>query len=231
MVAPFELVMKDSALQENWFRRVIALIIDAVILGIVYAILSAVLLAGLWATRGGFGLGGFGFASIFGVGAFIYWIMWILYFAVTESTWGASIGKMALSMRVVGEDGNKPEIKDAFIRNVSRIHGLLFLLDLIGGLVMEGDPRQRFADRISNTVVYQKDSKRGGPYVQPSIIKPEGGQAAPAAPPSKPAEKPAEEGEPEEPAAAAGETKAFCRHCGAPVDPDSTFCPKCGKKL
>ena len=148
MVAPFELVLKDSALQENWFRRLIAAIIDGILLGIVYGILAVLFLIGLWSTSGAFNFGALKL-GIFGVGAFVTWLLSIMYYTLTESMWGASIGKMLLGLKVVGEDGKNPLIASAFIRNVSRIHGLLFLLDFIGGMILEGDPRQRFTDRFA----------------------------------------------------------------------------------
>ncbi len=224
MVAPFELVMEDSALQENWFRRIIAFVIDGIILAVIYGALAAISLAGFFLTRS---YNPLGFASVFGVGAFLFWIIGILYFAATESTWGASIGKRLLALKVVDQKGNKPLIKDAFIRNVSRIHFLLFLLDVLGGLVLEGDPRQRFTDRMSNTVVYHKESTKGGPYVQPDIIPEEEVKATSKTQPTEPAEQVGEEDTKEQPT----QGRAFCRHCGAPVEPHSKFCPKCGKEL
>ncbi len=240
MVAPFEVVLKDSALQENWFRRLIAAIIDYIILGIVYVILSALVFAGWLITEGVTGRwsGAFRFGPIIGFGAlgFIYWILSILYFAVLESAWGASIGKSLLGMRVIGEDGSKPLISNALIRNVSRIHGLIFLLDFIGGMVLEGDPRQRFTDRIAKTVVYQAKSGRGGPYVEAKILSPDEANAAakgegpegvgtPQVPKEGETPKPPEEGE-----APATAPKA-CPKCGAPVKEGDAFCGKCGAKL
>lgn len=250
MVAPFELVMKDSALQENWFRRIVAAVIDGILLGIVYAVLSVVMFAGWLATVGverglryGYSYGSrFGGLFGFGIMSFLFMIIWIVYFAITESFWGASIGKMLLSLKVVGENGEKPLIANAFIRNISRIHGLIFLLDMIGGLIMEGDPRQRFSDRYAKTVVYHAKSTKGGSFVETKIltldeasvaagtgVAPPTTPAQPEAPPAGEKEKPAEEAKAPEPAPAEGKT--FCRHCGAPAKGDSKFCPKCGKEL
>ena len=246
MVAPFELVMKDSALQENWFRRIVAAVIDGILLGIVYAVLSVIVFAG-WLVTGGLEPGfryGYRVGGLFGFGimSLLLMLIWIVYFAFTESFWGASIGKMLLSLKVVGENGEKPLIPNAFIRNISRIHGLIFLLDLIGGLIMEGDPRQRFSDRYAKTVVYHAKSTREGPFVEPKIltldeasatagtgVAPPTTTAQPEAPPAGEKEKPAEEAK--APAPATTEGKTFCRHCGAPVKGDSKFCPKCGKEL
>ncbi len=233
MVAPFEIVLKDSAVQENWFRRLVAAIIDWILLGIVIAILSVILFAGWILTTGADGWGvdfSPGVWMGLGVVSFSLTVLGIVYFAVTESMWGASIGKMLLGLKVAGEDGRNPLIVNAFIRNVSRIHGLIFLLDFIGGMILEGDPRQRFTDRFAKTVVYQAKSRRGGPFIEPRILGPDeasaasGGVAPPPAPPAPGTEKPAEGAKPEE-----GPPK--CPKCQTPIKPGDAFCRKCGQKL
>lgn len=242
MVAPFEVVLKDSALQENWFRRLIAAIVDWIILAIVYAILAALLLIGWFVAESATGIGpAFNFGRIAGISALglVFWVLGILYFSLMESMWGASVGKSLLGLAVVGEDGKKPLLVNAVIRNVSRIHGLLFLLDFIGGLVLEGDPRQRFTDRIAKTVVYQKKSNRGGPYIEPRVLGTEEARAAATgatappgqAPPSQPpGETPqGQEDEAMEQPTEAGTSK--CPSCEAAVKPGDSFCPKCGAKL
>jgi len=239
MVAPFELVLKDSALQENWFRRLIAVIIDSILLGIVYAILAVLFFIGMWSTSGSFSFGALRL-GIFGVGALITWLLSVLYYAITESMWGASIGKMLLGLKVVGEDGNKPLLVNAFIRNVSRIHGLLFLLDFIGGMVLEGDPRQRFTDRVAKTVVYQAKSNRGGPFVESRILTSDETAAADSTPPPATGAPPQPESPPQPGTAPEGEQKpaedspgqgAKCPKCGVPVKEGNAFCPQCGTKL
>jgi uncharacterized RDD family membrane protein YckC len=251
MVMPFEVLMREPAVQENWFRRIIAAVVDWIILGIVTAIVAVVALAGYVVTGGA--LGGFSPGNFVGFGAvgFLLWALGILYFTVTESMWGASIGKSLLGLRVAGEDGNKPLFASALLRNVSRVHFLVFLLDLIGGLVLEGDPRQRFSDRIAKTVVYQARSARGGPYCEAGIVGSEpvvatapGARSCPScgAPakagdlfcgkcgakfetsPGKADEQPGEGSE--------GETEGkTCPSCGAPAKAGDLFCNKCGAKL
>ncbi len=251
MVAPLELVMKDSVLQENLFRRIVAIVIDGILLAIVYFILAAILFAGWffsgywWVRNAAYGhlaSGAFGF----GVLSLFLGILGILYFAFMESYRGATIGKQLMSLKVVGENGEKPLIASALIRNISRIHWVLFLLDLIGGLIMEGDPRQRFSDRIAKTVVYYQSSTRTGPFVSPKILTQQEASAAappsgtaPSAPTTPPAASPAPaqpEAAPTEPAKPAEqpkpeEAKTFCRHCGAELKSDSKFCAQCGKQL
>jgi uncharacterized membrane protein YvbJ len=40
-----------------------------------------------------------------------------------------------------------------FIRNISKIHEVLLLLDVIGGLITSKDLHQKYSDRIANTTV------------------------------------------------------------------------------
>jgi len=235
VVAPFEVVLKDSTLKENWFRRLIAAIIDGILLGIVFAILAIIAFAS-WFVTGGFA-GRWDYVSNvgrwvgFGALGLLFWLIWILYFAVTESMWGASIGKSLLGMRVVGADGNKPLFVNALIRNASRIHGLIFLLDFILGLVLEGDPRQRFLDRIAKTVVYQAKGGRGGPFAQPKILGPGEATAAAAAPVAAAPAAPVPVAPAAPPAPGAAAAPAKCPSCGTEAKAGDAFCAKCGAKL
>jgi uncharacterized RDD family membrane protein YckC len=43
-------------------------------------------------------------------------IAWILYFTISEGIWGASLGKAALGLRVMGRDGARPGIGRALLR-------------------------------------------------------------------------------------------------------------------
>jgi hypothetical protein len=107
-------------------------------------------------------------------------------------------------------------------------------------MVLEGDPRQRFTDRVAKTVVYQVQSNRTGPFVEPRILGPdEAGATASTTPPAPPT-PPAEPAQPETPAQPAEEEEkpaedtpegVKCPKCGAPVKEGNAFCPQCGAKL
>lgn len=88
-------------------------------------------------------------AEFFGLSGLLF----LLYFAFSESTYGKTIGKSLLGLKVITTDGSRLDLGKTFIRNVSKIYWLLLLLDLIGGFFLKVKPGQRFLDRIANTIV------------------------------------------------------------------------------
>ena len=77
----------------------------------------------------------------------------ILYFIVMEATQGATLGKMALGLRVVKVDGSPISWRESIIRNLLRIVDGLFAY-LVGAILIWNSPlRQRLGDRAAGTVV------------------------------------------------------------------------------
>ena len=139
---------KDSKAQQYWVERLIAYIIDAVLVFIVLGILTAVIaLPALFTGGAAF------FGLIFGGLAFLWGIAFVLYFTLMESTSGASIGKKAFHLRVVSKTGGNPTFGEAFIRNISKIYWLLLLLDVIVGLATSKEYSQKYSDHIMGTSV------------------------------------------------------------------------------
>jgi uncharacterized RDD family membrane protein YckC len=126
----------------HWLIRLIAFIIDGIILGIVVAIISAVFaIASIF--TGGFNLLGWDFLT----SSFIWGVLLVLYFAILDFYWGATIGKRLLSIQVRTVTGGKVPFDKALIRNISKIFWPLLILDWIVGIVTPGDKRQKFLDR------------------------------------------------------------------------------------
>ena len=134
-----ERILSESTLQKHWTRRVIAILIDSIIVGLATAILGSLAEA----------LGIFSWLSL----PFAMGLVCILYFTVTESFYGYTVGKRLAELRVTATNGKKPNLKSAFIRNISKIHFLILLLDTIGGFYISKDTHQRFIDQIANTTV------------------------------------------------------------------------------
>ncbi|MGZ4903262.1 MAG: RDD family protein [Halobacteriota archaeon] len=151
----FEEIRASSSLQNLWIRRVIAFIIDSIILLVALAIVNAVLALALLVPSLIFSFDLFGgLFSGFSVllGLLIVWG----YYTLFEGSTSATIGKRVMDLRVRPLRGRMSFTK-AFIRNFTKawipIIALLFLLDLIIGLATEGDPRQRFSDVVADTSV------------------------------------------------------------------------------
>lgn len=75
------------------------------------------------------------------------------YFIVLEATLGATVGKLALGLRVVKTDGTALTWSGSFIRNLLRlVDGLLDYL--VGAMLIWTSPlKQRLGDRAAKTVV------------------------------------------------------------------------------
>jgi uncharacterized RDD family membrane protein YckC len=142
----------------HWIYRLIALVIDSIITGIVGAIIYWILLIPVLFTTTTF----FGAAivstpwwgGIFLL-PFIYGIILVLYSAFLETFWnGMTIGKKLLGLQVQTVSGDKVDFGKAFLRNISKIYWLLLLLDWLLGIISPYK-RQKYTDHMAGTVVVQ----------------------------------------------------------------------------
>jgi uncharacterized RDD family membrane protein YckC len=137
----------------HWLLRLIALIIDSIIPGIVaYVILNFVFFS--------LAFGGFWFWFGYGyylVLSFIVGIVEVLYFVFFEVSWnGATIGKKIMGLQVQMTNGSKITFDKSFIRNISKIFWVFLILDWLLVVISPGsDPRQKYTDRIAGTTVVQ----------------------------------------------------------------------------
>jgi uncharacterized RDD family membrane protein YckC len=134
----------------HWLLRLVAIIIDSIIWSIVAYIIIWVL----------FFRPGAGWVAWYGFGSwlilpFIMGIFWVIYSAVLEGgSWQATLGKKVMGLKVQMLDGSKAPMGKTFIRNLSKIYGLILLIDWLIGIATPGpDPRQRYFDRIAGTTV------------------------------------------------------------------------------
>jgi len=127
-------------------RRAVAATIDGIVFSIVYFVVSFVifLLAGRTKAPG--------FEVIY-VAIGLSSLLAFGYFVVLEATTGATLGKMALGMRVVKEDGSPCDWKASLIRNLLRVIDGLFGYLLGAILIWTSDKTQRLGDRVAKTVV------------------------------------------------------------------------------
>lgn len=151
MVNGLNIIGTNKALQDHEIKRFVAAFIDWIIVTIIASLIGGLLFFG------GFVFGGFGFL-VWGVGLLVFALISILYWAVQETFMGATIGKKIMGLQVVGTTGPMDFVK-ALIRNVTKIHGLLLLIDWFVGIAMEGDPRQKATDRVAGTTVVRTDAQ------------------------------------------------------------------------
>jgi uncharacterized RDD family membrane protein YckC len=98
--------------------RFLARLIDHVILGVVVTVIVVGLLVGAaFSSVTSTSAFGFGFSGGSLVASIVTAALTIGYFAFMESRSGQTVGKMAMSIKTVGPDGNNPTMEQALKRN------------------------------------------------------------------------------------------------------------------
>jgi len=151
MSTGFERIGKDSQLQDYWIRRLVAFIIDSIIiiactLIIIAIIAIPLIILGVMTGFPWYLLDPFLF--LFFVG-----ILSVLYFTFFETYYGSTFGKRIMNLKTTKLDGQKPSLDLVFIRNLSKIYWVLVLIDTVIGLATPGDPHQKLSDRYAGTIV------------------------------------------------------------------------------
>ena len=123
-------------------RRAVAIIIDTILLSIVGYLIASV--------TGNTTADGF---NMTGAPALLLFLIAIAYYVVMEKTSGATLGKMAMKLKVVRQDGAPLDWQAAVVRNVLRIiDGLFFYL--VGAIVVWiSKSKQRLGDMAAHTIV------------------------------------------------------------------------------
>jgi len=151
MSTGFERIGKDTQLQDHWIRRLVAFIIDSIIVWIGTLIIAAIITIPLiiMAFVTGFPwfvLNPFAFPFFAG-------ILSVLYFALLEAHYGWTFGKKIMNLKTIKLSGQRPLLDAAFIRNISKIYWILVLIDVIIGLATPRDPHQKVSDHFAGTTV------------------------------------------------------------------------------
>ena len=152
-ISGFDALTKEGAVQEYWLRRLVAFVIDAIVVYVAIAIVALIVSIPSFVLSG-FSFGALPFAFL-GAGAFTLasGLLFVLYFVAAEATGRSSVGKHALGLRVRTDSGRNPTVVESFVRNVSKIYWLLLLLDVVIGLAVSRDYHQKFSDRYAHTTV------------------------------------------------------------------------------
>jgi len=124
----------------SWWKRGTAQLLD----GLLYAPMCA----GVWGLMGGWKLWE---VAVSGVG------LLAAYFVISEGIWGRTLGKAALGLIVVREDGGRAGMAAAAVRNAARAIDFL-PVGYAAGIVAarKGKLRQRIGDRAARTVVVNR---------------------------------------------------------------------------
>ena len=145
MASGFEVLGHNRALQAHWARRVVAYVVDGIVV-----LLPTWTILTLLGSRDAVFL------------AIASGVVFVLYATTAEALQGQTLGKFALGLEVRGI-GTPLTMRKAAARNAPKFFWYLFpLLDLLIALIGQGDPRQRFSDRAVGTTVVWRGAGGGG---------------------------------------------------------------------
>ena len=148
----------------GFWLRFVAIIIDGILLGCLQWLVLAPILAavGIGVASGDMmntddpmAMMG-ALAALFSTVSLIGWVVNIIYFSLMESSkYQATIGKLALSLKVTDMNGAPLDFTKALVRNLCKIiSGMILLI----GYIMAGftEKKQGLHDIIANTLVVKK---------------------------------------------------------------------------
>jgi uncharacterized RDD family membrane protein YckC len=141
--------------------RFVALLIDVIILGIISAVITAPFRIPTTITITNVTNGTSQITSVtanpfVAFGSLIAVIIDLLYFTFLLGAYGQTVGKMAVKIKVVKEDGTKISYADALVRTILYvIDAIPYIIPYLLGaiLIWTSDQKQRLGDRAAHTVV------------------------------------------------------------------------------
>jgi uncharacterized RDD family membrane protein YckC len=142
------------------WRRFSALLIDIVAFSILLNVVN--LVYGVTQVTGGSPPDGQPGTFFYSTVTAVAWpwlsLLWMAYYIVPESLYGASLGKMLLGLCVARVDGKPLSLGSVLTRNVLRFVDVLPVFYLIGGLsIFITDNSQRVGDKLAATTVVARD--------------------------------------------------------------------------
>ena len=132
---------KDMGAQEYWVKRLVAVIVDGLV----------VVAASYFLSWGPFPRGLIEFSFAFGL-LFYFYSVGVEYFT------GQTLGKMVMDLRVVGVN-TKVDLPRLLVREVSKVHVVFLILDVLAGLLVEKNGRLRYLEVLSDTTEVVGNSK------------------------------------------------------------------------
>jgi uncharacterized RDD family membrane protein YckC len=176
MTSTVEAISGDQRLQDHWISRVVAAVIDGVITWLVAVIgcVPLIIVANL-------ALVGWVSGAVL---PFVWGLVYVIYSAVMESSRGSTVGKRMMRLRVLPISGEMT-FDRGLKRNISKIHFVALLIDVLVGYLTEGDPRQRYLDRVAGTTVVFDEPTPMAPYTPQPPPPPQYAPSQAAAPPAQ----------------------------------------------
>jgi uncharacterized RDD family membrane protein YckC len=155
MSAPYGSTSPPSDMGTHWLLRIVAAIIDSIPWTVVSSILWWALVFNGPGAPLSKAIGGFWWLVWIFLVPIFYGVLWVIYGTILESSASAAtLGKRVMGLKVQMLNGGKAPSNKVFIRNVSKIFWIVFIIDFLIGIATTGpDPRQRYFDRKAGTTV------------------------------------------------------------------------------
>ncbi len=147
MQTGFEIMDYDKNLKNLWIHRFIAGLIDFIITYTIAFFITYL----LWPHIGLF--------NIIIIAFFLQGPVWYFYSLPFDIIWGKTLGKFPMRIRSVSFVGEL-NIKQILLRNLTKLNVILAIADSIAGLSTEGDPRQRYTERLIDSLTIAEISKK-----------------------------------------------------------------------
>lgn len=156
-------------------RRLVALLIDVLVLSLIDAIVNSVFgvthASGAW-TIVLVGGGVNSYATVTTADWPWLILVWISYYAVLEGLFGATVGKALAHVRVTDLQGRRVSWRGAVLRNVIRPVDAFPGVYLVGGgLTLMTRTHQRLGDRVAGTIVLPPGAAMITPLPRPALRK------------------------------------------------------------
>lgn len=145
-----EALLGDFRFQSLWALRLFAYVLDLVFVGVLSFLLSVfafvpLLLGSLFGDN-------WSWQGIWAAPLYLGLAL-IVYSVILELIYGATFGKQILGLVVLSKNGGRPGLYGVVMRNLSKAHWVLLLLDFMAGVLPSKIPRDKYLDKVSGTYV------------------------------------------------------------------------------
>lgn len=140
----------------GWGERIIAFIIDSIIFTIVFGILALIIALPTISFTGGMPAFQYTPFSSYGLREVAFFI----YFLWMDYSYGASIGKMVMKLKVTNLNEGHITLGQAAIESFGKAFGALILLDVILGWIFTTQKSQRIFTYLAQTIVVKDKTPR-----------------------------------------------------------------------
>ena len=152
-LSALEMIEHNKPLRKHWMARLIAMLLDFIIVAGLGGLIGLFIEGGLHASM---------LPEFMILTNIIMALFWVFYSAIMEYAFGFTLGKKVMHLRVQSLKGPLYLWK-TILRNISKVQVIVLVIDALVGMATAGDPRQKFLDRIAETTVIRegKTEKHG----------------------------------------------------------------------